>query len=554
MGKRIKKVITMGLLISVLATLIAGCGKTAESNQTQTSQVAASQTEQKDTTAKEASIAKGITFPYTGPQVDLTGLWVDLSLKPDTLLDKEYQKKIGNIKITWDLVTWADYDTKVKLALSSGELPDITIVNDVFNKVQTYSTSGILLDWNEYKNIMPNYQKMSQENPSLDWVLNSEDQRYVLYGSADRAITSMGFVYNKTLFDKAGLKAPNTTDELLNVLRQLKKYDKSIIPYISYFKMDELAYMLSRLFGQTEGGISFDTASGKWYYGLFKADNTYRKSLEFLHTLYEEELLDPEINTATAEQTDKKIRDGKWGLMYYYAAFDEWKFPDIKLDWEMGFFLTPTYNGNAVMMVERPTVGKPNWGLIGSAKTKNPELLAALMDYNYSDEITTLWNWGIEGTTYKVNADGKKEFLPDVKNSMNQKGTIDLTSLGLFNMKDLQTTRRVEMDALMLTTYPGPKEIEAINEQSAAFKSGRLIPANFQPLPAVTSEEASKVSNVMNPIDTYIKESSVSFVTGKKSIDKWDDFIAEIKKMGDVDSILQIYNSKKQYNVPNEKF
>ncbi len=70
--------------------------------------------------------------------------------------------------------------------------------------------------------------------------------------------------------------------------------------------MDALAENLTQLFGVDNGGITYDSASGKWYYGLSNEDNNYRKALQFLNTLYKEGLLDPEINTATEEQTDKK--------------------------------------------------------------------------------------------------------------------------------------------------------------------------------------------------------------------------------------------------------
>lgn len=43
---------------------------------------------------------------------------------------------------------------------------------------------------------------------------------------------------------------------------------------------------------------------------------------------------------------------------------------------------------------------------------------------------------------------------------------------------------------------------------------------------------------------TYVKESIVNFIKGEMSLSDWDKFQAELKKLGDYEGILEMYNNK----------
>jgi hypothetical protein len=48
----------------------------------------------------------------------------------------------------------------------------------------------------------------------------------------------------------------------------------------------------------------------------------------------------------------------------------------------------------------------------------------------------------------------------------------------------------------------------------------------------------------MNPVRTFIEESVYEFVKGDRSFDEWDSFVEEVNSYGDIDWILELYNSK----------
>ena len=49
---------------------------------------------------------------------------------------------------------------------------------------------------------------------------------------------------------------------------------------------------------------------------------------------------------------------------------------------------------------------------------------------------------------------------------------------------------------------------------------------------SLTGEETSERAAVMTDLLTYAKEQRVLFVNGTRSLDTWDDYIADLKEMG----------------------
>lgn len=59
------------------------------------------------------------------------------------------------------------------------------------------------------------------------------------------------------------------------------------------------------------------------------------------------------------------------------------------------------------------------WGVAITSSCKDPERAFEFLDWLASDEAQVLLNWGIEGTHYTINEDGKREFLPEIQEQRN---------------------------------------------------------------------------------------------------------------------------------------
>ena len=94
---------------------------------------------------------------------------VDLS---DALLLNELQSR-ANVKIEWNLIDPTIYSDTVSPMLASGQdLPDIIQLPDTDNNM-TYLSTGMFIKLDEYMDLMPNYSKFLEENPSIKAALTA---------------------------------------------------------------------------------------------------------------------------------------------------------------------------------------------------------------------------------------------------------------------------------------------------------------------------------------------------------------------------------------------
>ena len=58
-------------------------------------------------------------------------------------------------------------------------------------------------------------------------------------------------------------------------------------------------------------------------------------------------------------------------------------------------------------------------------------------------------------------------------------------------------------------------------------------------------DEQDEINRIKTPVDTYVNEALTKFMTGEMDIEtEWDSFIDGIEQMGDIMSIVELYNSK----------
>ncbi len=108
------------------------------------------------------------------------------------------------------------------LMLAGGELPDIIVAPwqlAYTGGAAAAIDDGYVVDLMEYAEYMPNMMKYLDENPDLAAQLLTTDGR--LAGAPfvkDEPIVGMGLVIRQDWLDEVGMEAPETVDELHDVL------------------------------------------------------------------------------------------------------------------------------------------------------------------------------------------------------------------------------------------------------------------------------------------------------------------------------------------------
>lgn len=117
--------------------------------------------------ASEKISEEGVTLTVAGNKPSGLEDWTNLACI------QEYKDRLG-INLECDF-TETDWPTQRTLLFAGNELPDL-IMNAGFSisDVNSYGSQGYLLDFNQYRDIMPNMVATFEEYPELESFLTTE--------------------------------------------------------------------------------------------------------------------------------------------------------------------------------------------------------------------------------------------------------------------------------------------------------------------------------------------------------------------------------------------
>lgn len=498
-----------------------------------------------------AALPKGSLLPWTGEEVIFQGFGADLGITEDPTMPvvQEYRKTTGNVRIDWSVVPWNDFDTKVNLYLQSGDLPDILWARDPVAKSHLYGPLGFFLDWETYRDYMPNLQKAIEDFPYLNNLLTQKGERFTLtdYGQTDRH--AYGWAYNPAILEQAGISAPpDTVEELLQQMKRVKAVLPETDGYLSYWGINYIIAAFSRAMGvkATEGGnpgIDYDTDLEKWIYGP-TMDPDYKNLIAYLNEAYEAGVfnLDALSSDIRNEKTAELIGRGNHAFQY----MSHWAYTQASVgggpDTPMRWMKTPSYQGKTYYWMAFSHDSVSSFGFLANAKVKNPELLASYVDNIISYEISELFEWGLEGVTFKRLPGGGHEFLPEIQADMTK-----ATDLGVSNFWDPRFVHYVPLKELWFTKeFPNkddPGRHALCNDLKMLY--GGVYTPVYRPYrnarPVMSVEQNDEIGKIMAPLTTFVQEQQLKFITGAREMSEWDGFIAQVNQRHDIDTVLRYY-------------
>jgi putative aldouronate transport system substrate-binding protein len=153
------------------------------------------------------------------------------------------------------------------------------------------------------------------------------------------------------------------------------------------------------------------------------------------------------------------------------------------------------------------------------------------LNYAYTKEGSMLLNYGVEGKTYTL-VNGVPKYTDYILNHPKY-GTENTNYI-------LRAHFAPKLRCLDIDCNPNlakSPESAAIRKQ---YANDPDVDSTFQ-LPPVrlTSEETEKRAKIMTEVNTYTDEMILKFILGAEPISKFDDFVAQLKKMG-IDEAVKI--------------
>jgi putative aldouronate transport system substrate-binding protein len=181
-------------------------------------------------------------------------------------------------------------------------------------------------------------------------------------------------------------------------------------------------------------------------------------------------------------------------------------------------------------------MGTAHWCFIPD-RTRDVGTALRFLNFLHTEQGHMLANFGTEGQTFTW-VNGNPTFTEYVTN--HPRGLpLDgiLRTYGLLNFPMRQD------DRMSVQRFPLPQQIQAY-EVWAYNDRSRYAIVNQSILPRYASEHARLITD----INTFIEESRAQFISGALPLARYDDYIANLRRMG-MDRVLQILQaSYEAYN------
>ncbi|MCM3259535.1 extracellular solute-binding protein [Paenibacillus lautus] len=490
---------------------------------------------------------------------------------PNSLVGKEWHKRMEaymgkKVEIEYNYIPSSEYDEKVKLMIASDDLTDF-FVTPLFYDTTEMAEQGQLLELGQYKDLMPNYMNyIGKVKNGMKRVTDAEGNMFTFKETStprfpeDRGMLIQNTsAYRYDVFEANNIKIPETLDEFYGAAKKLKELYPDKYPVAT--KWNSLRSLFSANHIRDE--IFWD--GEKYVYGVL--DEGYKDALQFANKLYAEKLLDPEYTIDTDDTLKRKALNGDnlmWLTQWFTTPAEYTRTADDGKIFAVSLYPDNPKYGKAWQEVVNGNTPDLGWGVYGvSSKVKKPEELIKFIDYQYSDEMIQLITWGIEGTTYTIGEDGVPTFVDSLKTAKDPWLEGDKYGMrasrnhnpGLQMVSDARAF--VDFAATDYTVFNG--KYEEVPIEKAEFLTSLPMPENdyvpswlSEPSIQLTGSESQRVSEIMNPIKTFVTEEQAKFVAGKNSFDNWQAFIDKVKKMGNIDEALKIYNDAAQRALGNE--
>lgn len=544
-----KKTRSLALLMAaaILGTALTGCGGSGSGSANPEMEGMADNMELTDAPAEE------ITLP-----ISTDGVEISFFAMPEPVITSKmkgydemtvYQEaeKLTGVHINWREESYTDPKQKMNLMFSTGDMEDIIWDAHVHaaGGAKKLLDEGLIVSLNPYiEKYAPNLKKLLQETPGLLEQISTDDGRIFMFPEirldpVTRA--NSGFAIRKDWLERANLPVPQTIEEWYTTLKTFQEMDMNgngkkdeCFVSLGYEKSSQSLVNFAVAYGLIAGGTDFYVKDGEVKFGAYEPE--YKDFVAEMAKWYAEGLLDPEFSTQDATQFESKMTSDV-GAAYYGS-----------LSGNLGKFLNarsgaPEYDLVAAPMPKAPDgnvyVAVNAYGKLvphGAAiSTTNENIIETVkwLDWHYSEEGSTLFNWGIEGQAYEV-VDGKKQFTDLILN--NPDGLSNEEAGARYAGGVITQMPIVEDPEVFLQMKSLPQQKEASALWSAADTSMILPQLYF------SSEITTENANIMSEINTYVAEQFNKYVMGIESLDTFDQFQQQLKDMG-IETVLANYQA-----------
>lgn len=412
-----KKVLSVLLGVTMVVSMLSGCGSSASSNSSSAGGDTSSESSSANSKYKN-TITVDVFDSLANYQGIATGWFADV-------VKKKFNMELNIIAPNVS----GGGDTLYQTRSAAGNLGDLIIMGADAGKLQDCVTAGLVVDMSKY---MKNESNVNTYAKAIDHLNSTSVKDSGMWGIPTSVSTqsvttpsegldlTFGPYLRWDLYAKLGYPQMNTLEDMLPVLQQMQQLEPTTADgkktyAFSLFKdwdgnMMCLAKQPTCFYGYDELGFTLAKADGSDYQSIIDSNSEYVRALKLYYEANQMGLVDPESTTQNYDTMYKKYQDGQilfspwpWlGQAAYNTAAN-------KADGK-GFMLAPI-NDMQIFSYGAAANGDKTVFAIGS-KAKDPQRLADFIDWLYSPDgimlscSQTSGTCGPQGLTWDMQ-DGK---------------------------------------------------------------------------------------------------------------------------------------------------
>ncbi|MFR9235896.1 MAG: extracellular solute-binding protein [Eisenbergiella massiliensis] len=449
-----------------------------------------------------------------------------------------------------------DADTKLNLMLSSGDYPDVICYGMNKQKMVKFAKEGIFVPINELiDQYGDNIKRLFEARPQYEQLSYAPDGNIYGFVTANECYHCQAYPklwYNTEWLESLGLKEPETTEELKEVLLAVKNSDYNgngkadEIPLSGSKDWDcQLEWYLLNSFVPCDKETLSHVEDGKVVFSCNTEE--FKQGLAYLNELYSLGLIDPTCFTQSSDQMQQVIRSDK-NLVFGYTA-DHFAMgidlEDAHLN-EVTAAMVPVEGPNgARWQLHKDYVDMTDgfsWFI--TDKCENKEAAFKVGDFLMGDESSMVQMYGKEGSYW-----GKLE--APTESILEGTEAIYWIKPGFTSNEDDEYQKNTFWSGLM--------------NQLAEFRASMSRPEHVLPVKARLFDETAKVipyfypeylpknlfledeadaeqfTTIQTSLREYVKTSIAQFATGEMSVEKdWDSYLKSLEKY-DVNTYISLY-------------
>ena len=346
--------------------------------------------------------------------------------------------------------------------------------------------------------------------------------------------TWAGLAIRKDWLDELGLEVPETLEEVDYVARKFHEvYGAVVTGPKTYFAN-------CRFMADGTGAMA------TWQYATYldgdqvKLGNMgqdYKEYLEFMHSWYEDGILDQNFSGGTTDSLQQMVNEDKTGLVCtsvdlipvhnQYARENgssaEW-IPIANIVENKGDMAKAAHSSYSAW------VGKAGSVITTNCTEEQLKVALAILNWGYTEEGMIYWNYGEEGVSFEYDENGHPQFTDMIVNH----------ELGESEARRIYTgaVTIVPASAQIWTKRYDPRSQETV-DCTMMFCSNNISADYRVPTLTYSDDVKQERNDLYNAIKSYVDEMALKFVTGEESLDNYDEYEEQLKKLG-VERLFEI--------------